>query len=114
MSYENRGGDFIAGFIIGGLVGAAVSLLLAPSSGEETVAQLKDKSIELKERAAEPFGGSPEAGGRDRKQGADGRERAEKTRLQEAIQEGKGAAAKKKEELLNLLEEKKRPDATEA
>ena len=29
-------GAFLAGFVIGGLVGAATALLLAPQSGEET------------------------------------------------------------------------------
>lgn len=113
MSYEGRGGDFVAGFILGGLVGAAMALLLAPSSGEETVAQLKDKSFELKERAADL---SAEALKRMEELEDKGRMvvSEKKTRLQEAIQEGKGAAAKKKGELLNLLEEKKRADATEA
>jgi gas vesicle protein len=113
MGYENRGGDFIAGFIIGGLVGAGVALLLAPHSGEETVAQLKDKSIELKERAADL---SAEALKRVEDLESKGRTvlGEQKTRLQEAVQEGKGAATKKKEELLSRLEEKKRPDAAEA
>jgi gas vesicle protein len=42
---------FIAGMVIGGLVGAAVALLLAPQSGEETQKLIKEKSIELKEKA---------------------------------------------------------------
>jgi gas vesicle protein len=43
--------NFIAGFVIGGLVGAAVALLLAPQSGEETRMIIHDKSIELKDKA---------------------------------------------------------------
>jgi gas vesicle protein len=46
-------GAFLVGFVVGGLVGAATALLLAPQSGEETRAYIKDKSIELKDRAAE-------------------------------------------------------------
>ena len=46
-------GAFLVGFIVGGLVGAATALLLAPQSGEETRAYIRDKSIELKDRAAE-------------------------------------------------------------
>ena len=46
-------GTFFAGFLIGGLVGAAVALLLAPQSGEETRAIIRDKSIELKDKASE-------------------------------------------------------------
>lgn len=46
-------GSFMAGFILGGLVGAVTALLLAPQSGEDTRAYIKDKSIELKDRAVE-------------------------------------------------------------
>ena len=53
MSDNNDLGSFLAGFIIGGLVGTAVALLMAPQSGEETRTLIKDKSIELKDRAAE-------------------------------------------------------------
>ena len=34
-------GAFLSGFVIGGLVGAAVALILAPQSGEETRAQIR-------------------------------------------------------------------------
>jgi len=46
-------GAFLAGFVLGGLAGAATALLLAPQSGEETRLQIRDKSIELKDKAAE-------------------------------------------------------------
>lgn len=46
-------GAFLAGFVIGGLVGAATALLLAPQSGEETRTVIRDKSIELKDKAAD-------------------------------------------------------------
>jgi gas vesicle protein len=42
---------FVAGFLIGGLVGAATALLMAPQSGEETRAIIQEKSIELKDMA---------------------------------------------------------------
>jgi len=35
-------GSFVAGLVIGGLIGAAVGLLLAPESGEEMRAQVGD------------------------------------------------------------------------
>ncbi len=44
-------GDFFAGLIIGGLIGAGIALLFAPQSGEETRAFLKEKALELKEKA---------------------------------------------------------------
>jgi len=46
-------GAFLVGFIVGGITGAVVSLLFAPQSGEETRALIRDKSIELRDRAAE-------------------------------------------------------------
>ncbi len=54
MADQDSGGvEFFAGLVIGGLVGAALALLLAPQSGEETRAQLRDKSLEFKDRAEE-------------------------------------------------------------
>jgi gas vesicle protein len=56
MSNHDNGnsdiGAFLAGFVIGGLVGAATALVLAPQSGEETRAQLAARSEELR-RAGE-------------------------------------------------------------
>lgn len=46
-------GSFLAGFVIGGLIGAGVALLMAPQSGEETRALIGEKSIELRDRAYE-------------------------------------------------------------
>lgn len=53
MSDSNDFGAFLIGFIVGGLTGAAVSLLFAPQSGEETRELIHDKAIELRDRAAE-------------------------------------------------------------
>jgi gas vesicle protein len=53
MSDRSGGPEFFAGLVIGGLVGATLALLLAPQSGEETRAQIRDKSYEIKGRAEE-------------------------------------------------------------
>lgn len=47
---ENNGdlGAFLAGFVIGGLVGAATALILAPQSGQETRAQIATRSSDLR------------------------------------------------------------------
>lgn len=42
-------GAFLAGFVIGGLVGAATALILAPQSGQEIRDQIASKSRELRE-----------------------------------------------------------------
>jgi gas vesicle protein len=52
MSERDEFGAFLVGFVVGGLTGAVVALLFAPQSGEETRALIKDKSIELRDRAA--------------------------------------------------------------
>ena len=51
MSDQDEFGAFLVGFIVGGLSGAVVALLFAPQSGEETRALIKDKSIELRDKA---------------------------------------------------------------
>jgi gas vesicle protein len=53
MAERDDFGAFLIGFVIGGLTGAAVSLLIAPQSGEETRALLKEKAIELQDKASE-------------------------------------------------------------
>jgi gas vesicle protein len=53
MSDHDDFGAFLIGFVIGGVAGAVAALLLAPQSGEETRAIIKDKSIELRDKAAE-------------------------------------------------------------
>ena len=50
---DSEFGAFLSGFVIGGLVGAAAALILAPQSGEETRAQIRQRSIELREQALE-------------------------------------------------------------
>lgn len=53
MSDRDEFGAFLVGFIVGGLTGAVAALLFAPQSGEETRALIRDKSIELRDRASQ-------------------------------------------------------------
>lgn len=124
MGRDSGAADFLAGFVIGGLVGAAVGLIFAPQTGEETRTQLREKSIELKEvvedlsaearkhaeKLQETAGAS--LGGHLEK----GQEllQAQKSRVEEAIEAGKEAAAKKKEELRAKLESGKSKPVAEA
>ena len=100
MKSKENGSGFMAGFLLGGLVGAAVALLLTPRSGEETRDTLRDKSIELRVRAGEVA-----ARARSEADELLARGKAtfdeQKARVQEAIEEGKDAAAAKKAELLS-------------
>ncbi|MCE5208438.1 MAG: YtxH domain-containing protein [Chloroflexi bacterium] len=53
MAERDEFGAFLIGFVVGGLTGAITALLLAPQSGTETRALIKDKSVELRDKAAE-------------------------------------------------------------
>jgi gas vesicle protein len=119
---DNNGdlGSFLSGLIIGGLIGAAAALLLAPQSGEETRTIIRDKSIELKEKAVET---AEEARHRAEEITAEARHKAEelaeqtraradelvkrgqevyeeqKARIETAIDKGKEAAQRKTDEV---------------
>lgn len=53
MSEHDDFGAFLVGFLIGGLTGAAVALLFAPQSGEQTRVYIRDQAIELADKAQE-------------------------------------------------------------
>lgn len=102
-------GAFVSGFFIGGLIGAAVALLMAPQSGEETRTQIREKSIELRDQVETT---ADEARTRAEKLAKEARARAEnlqergqvildeqKTRIEDAIEAGKEAAQRKQEEI---------------
>lgn len=56
MAERDEFGAFLVGFIVGGLTGAVAALLLAPQSGEETRTIIKERAIELKDKASESLG----------------------------------------------------------
>jgi gas vesicle protein len=74
MSDRDEFGAFLVGFVVGGLTGAVVALLFAPQTGEETRALIKDKSIELRDRASQS---AEEAIARAEAAAAEARARAE-------------------------------------
>lgn len=112
MAREEGSGDFVAGFLLGAFVGAVLALLFAPAPGEEVRSQIREKGIELKDKAG-IYG--VEAGKRADELKAKGRTLLEgqTVRFKEAIEEGKKAAARKKEELLAQLEGKSSDEAVE-
>ena len=91
--------EFAAGLFLGGLVGAALGLLLAPQSGESTRRQLSERGIELREevekKTAELQDKLPSV------------VEEQRSRVQEAIVRGKEAAARKRQEILGQLEAEK-------
>lgn len=52
---ESSFGSFLAGFIIGGLVGAATALILAPQSGRATRKQIADMGQGMREESMERY-----------------------------------------------------------
>jgi gas vesicle protein len=52
MSRDN-GGSIVAAFVIGALTGAAVALLLAPTTGEEMRRRISERAKEGRDRAGE-------------------------------------------------------------
>ena len=108
MTDRDDFGAFVSGFLVGGLVGAAVALLMAPQSGEETRTMIRDKSLELKDQVEQT---AAEARSKAEQIAQQARQRAEelqkrgrvvleeqKTRLGGAIEAGKKAAQRKRPE----------------
>ena len=103
MASNSGSGDFFAGFLFGAFVGAALALLFAPAPGEEIRGQIRERGIELKDRAGELGVEASKRADELKGRGASTL-REQRTRFQEAIEEGKKAASRKKEELLAQLE----------
>lgn len=98
MSDHDDFGSFLVGFVVGGLTGAVVALLFAPQSGEETRTVIKEKGIELREKASQT---TEEALARAKEAAADAKIRYDelaaevKSRGQEVVASAKKAVSKK-------------------
>ncbi len=74
----NRAGGFLAGLLMGGLVGAGAMLLVAPHSGEETRAVIREEGVEVRDRTAKNVEGAvAQVRGKARQITAGVREKAE-------------------------------------
>ena len=51
MSNDNGAGSVLMAFVLGAAAGAAIALLYAPATGEETRRRLKDKARASREKA---------------------------------------------------------------
>lgn len=92
MSDRDEFGAFLVGFIVGGLTGAVAALLFAPQSGDETRALIKDKSIELRDKAqvtAEEALAKAEAAAAEARARADELAKEVKVRSQEVVASAK-------------------------
>ena len=122
MAENACSGDFVAGVLVGALVGAAAALLFAPQSGEETRILIRDKSLELREQAddlsaearkrAEQIQTQAKEKAAELQSQAKDRATGIQTQVKQAVEEGKSAASKRKEDLLSRLEDQEPEDAT--
>lgn len=93
---EGRGPGFLVGLAIGALAGAALAMVLAPQSGEETRDLLYAKAREAGERARDGAGDASDLLARGRKIVDEAR-----TRIDGAVAEGKDAAERQRSTLEN-------------
>jgi gas vesicle protein len=106
---NNSGLGFASGLIIGGLIGAAVAIVLAPQSGEETRDLIRGKAHEFKGKAMDLASDlrdrASDLADNLRSQADDlgkrGREAFDNVRTQfnDAVESGKKAARTKREEI---------------
>ncbi len=91
-------GSILLSFLLGGLVGAGVALLLAPQSGRETRQKIRDLTDELKDKAVDYAGSIKE---RVTSTIDKGKEfvHDKKSMISTAIEAGKEAYEKEKERL---------------
>jgi gas vesicle protein len=101
---QNENGGFSAGcvllsFVVGGLMGAGVALLVAPKSGRETRQQLKELAEDVKEKAEGYIEQMKEQVSTVVEKGKDLLEE-QKSILVSAVEAGKEAYEKEKEKLV--------------
>lgn len=108
MTRQDGGGGFFTGLVLGGMVGAAVGLLLAPRRGEETLEQIRVKSAELRDRGREFI---EEESGTLREAVDEMREMLReavsegRSAFREAVAEGRDASTRTAEDLVHRFDE---------
>jgi gas vesicle protein len=88
---NNGGSNLLLAFVVGALTGAAVALLFAPASGEETREYLGQKAREGKARALDAVEQGKEAYQRQRESIASAVERGREAFQQARTREEQGA-----------------------
>lgn len=115
--HDSDFGAFLAGFVVGGLVGAATALLLAPQSGEETRTLIHDRSIELKDKAvekAETARIKAEAAAAEARARADELAKMTQERAAELKKKGQEVYQTQKTKLGNVVQKKIKPPADDS
>jgi len=113
MSDRNDFGAFLVGFVVGGLTGAAVSLLFAPQSGEETRAFIRDKAVELRDRGSEVYEDvrlKAEDAWKETKQKAGEWSQTAKEKTGELLEKGEKAIDESREKLAEAIKPKEKAE----
>lgn len=90
--------NFLAGMGLGALIGAAAALLLAPKSGEQTREDLKHAAEDFRSKADKVIHDLSDSGEELLKKSKEILE-GTKTKVQQAIDAGKQAMAKQRQEM---------------
>ena len=96
--YEAGPGSWFLSFLVGGLIGAAVALLVAPKSGRETRDQIKDLAQDAREKAEDYYDQARDKVSTAMQKGAEVLQQ-KKAGVESAIAQGKGAFKKARETL---------------
>jgi gas vesicle protein len=99
---NDRAGSFLLGLSIGSAIGGALAFLLAPRPGDEMRADLKTTGVEIKERASTIAEQAKDMG----LAAVD----EQRSRLRQAVTEGREAADRTRADLLNRYERAKKPE----
>jgi gas vesicle protein len=97
-----RGGGFVAGFVLGALAGVVLAMLVTPQSGEDTRDLLAAKAREAAERArdvAGDVGDKMPGGAGDLLERGRSIVEAARARIDSAISEGRNAADRQRDQL---------------
>jgi len=96
-SQNNSGPGFLAGLLLGGIIGAILGLLLAPRPGEQMRQELRERGLDLAERAKgtiEELSQKAKVVSEDAVAQAKAAIEEGRELLREAVEEGKEAASR--------------------